>query len=218
MSRTVLVADDSPTIQRVVQLAFADEADIDVVVVSSGSEAIEQIEARHPDLVLVDTGMVDRTAYEVAESIKRDSAHSQTPVVLLTGAFEPVDETRAREAGCRAVLVKPFEPAKLVSTVRELLGPVAHVPRSDPSENPAENADLTWPVEGDATASIARFPVEPSTVPVLNITDELVDRVTTEVIARISDRIIQETTREVVGLAAERLVGEEIARLKDRLR
>lgn len=217
MSRTVLVADDSPTIQRVVQLAFADQPDIDVVVVSSGQEAIEQLKTRRPDLVLADTGMADRTGYEVAESIKADSDHGQTPVVLLTGAFEPVDETRAREAGCRAVLVKPFEPEKLVGTVRELLGPVAPVPGAVTRENPAGDADLAWPVEEDSTAQGIR-PAESSAAPVLEITDELVNRVTTEVIARISDRIIQETTREVVGLTAERLVGEEIARLKDRLR
>ncbi len=189
MSRTVLVADDSPTIQRVVQLAFAEEADIDVVAVSSGSEAIEQIAARRPDLVLADTSMADRTGYDVAESIKDEPVDDRIPVVLLTGAFEPVDETRAREAGCKTVLVKPFEPATLVSTVRELLGPVARGASSDPLPTP-----------------------------VLEITDELVDRVATEVIARISDRIILDTTREVVGLTAERLVGEEIARIKDKLR
>ena len=47
---------------------------------------------------------------------------------------------------------------------------------------------------------------------------ELVDRVATEVITRISDRIILDTTREVVSLTAERLVGEEISRIKDKLR
>ena len=192
MSRTVLVADDSPTIQRVVQLAFAEEADIDVVAVSSGSEAIEQIAARRPDLVLADTSMADRTGYDVAESIKDDPVDDRIPVVLLTGAFEPVDETRAREAGCKTVLVKPFEPSTLVSTVRELLGPVDQGPSSDP--------------------------LEPPPAPVLEITDELVDRVATEVITRISDRIILDTTREVVGLTAERLVGEEISRIKDKLR
>ena len=150
MSRTVLVADDSPTIQRVVQLAFAEEADIDVVAVSSGSEAIEQIAARRPDLVLADTSMTDRTGYDVAESIKDDPVDDRIPVVLLTGAFEPVDETRAREAGCKTVLVKPFEPSTLVSTVRELLGPVDQGPSSDP--------------------------LEPPPAPVLEITDELVDR------------------------------------------
>ncbi len=187
MSRTVLVADDSPTIQRVVQLAFAEEADIDVVAVSSGSEAIEQIAARRPDLVLADTSMAGQTGYDVAESIKDQPVDDRIPVVLLTGAFEPVDETRAREAGCKTVLVKPFEPATLVSTVRELLGPSSE-------------------------------PLEPPPAPVLEITDELVDRVATEVIARLSDRIILDTTREVVGLTAERLVGEEIARIKDKLR
>ena len=218
MSRTVLVADDSPTIQRVVQLAFADETDIDVVAVSSGIQAIEQIEARRPDLVLADTSMPDQTGYDVAESVKRNPAYDRIPVVLLTGAFEPVDETRAREAGCEAVLVKPFEPSKLVSTVLELLGPVVQVPPSDRRENLAGNTELTGWVAGDATAPGSTVPVDPPPAPVLDITDELVDRIATQVIARISDRIVRETTREVVALTAERLVGEEIARIKDKLR
>jgi len=53
--------------------------------------------------------------------MKRTPALAQVPVVLLTGAFEPIDEARARQTGCDGVLVKPFEPRQLLTQVRALL-------------------------------------------------------------------------------------------------
>ena len=121
MAQTLLLADDSPTIQRVIELTFADE-DVRVVAVSDGMQAIEQIKAEPPDIVFADTNMPKRNGYEVATFIKADAALAHIPVVLLTGAFEPVDDSRAREIGCDAVLVKPFEPQKVIARVQELLG------------------------------------------------------------------------------------------------
>ena len=121
MSHTLLLADDSVTIQRVIELTFADE-DIRVIAVGDGQQAIDRITADPPDIVLADTGMPERDGYEVATFIKEDPALAHIPVVLLTGAFEPVDEDRARQVGCDAVLVKPFEPKVVINRVRELLG------------------------------------------------------------------------------------------------
>ena len=121
MSHTLLLADDSVTIQRVIELTFADE-DIRVIAVGDGQQAIDRITADPPDIVLADTGMPERDGYEVATFIKEDPALAHIPVVLLTGAFEPVDEDRVRQVGCDSVLVKPFEPQVVINRVRELLG------------------------------------------------------------------------------------------------
>jgi CheY-like chemotaxis protein len=119
--QTLLLADDSVTIQRVIELTFADE-DITVVAVSDGDQAIERIEAEPPDIVLVDIGMPGRTGYEVAQHIKQSPRLSHIPVLLLTGAFEPVDQAKAAAAGCDGVLAKPFEPQLVIARVKELLG------------------------------------------------------------------------------------------------
>ena len=121
MPHTLLLADDSVTIQRVIELTFADE-DIRVIAVGDGQQAIDRITADPPDIVLADIGMPERDGYEVATFIKEDPALAHIPVVLLTGAFEPVDEDRARQVGCDAVLVKPFEPQVVIDRVHELLG------------------------------------------------------------------------------------------------
>jgi CheY-like chemotaxis protein len=89
--------------------------------VGNGQEAIERVQRDRPDIVLADVGMPERNGYEVAAFIKGDPALAHIPVVLLTGAFEPVDEARARSVGCDGVLVKPFEPQIVISRVKDLL-------------------------------------------------------------------------------------------------
>ena len=120
MPYKLLLADDSVTIQRVIELTFADE-DIQVSAVGDGKKAIAAIQADRPDIVLADVGMPERDGYEVAAFIKTNSELAHIPVLLLTGAFEPIDEARARAVGCDGVLVKPFEPQMVINRVKDLL-------------------------------------------------------------------------------------------------
>jgi CheY-like chemotaxis protein len=120
MPHKLLLADDSVTIQRVIELTFADE-DIQVLAVGDGKKAIASIQADRPDIVLADVGMPERDGYEVAAFIKTNPDLATIPVLLLTGAFEPVDEARARAVGCDGVLVKPFEPQMVINRVKDLL-------------------------------------------------------------------------------------------------
>jgi CheY-like chemotaxis protein len=94
--------------------------------------------------VLADVGMPDRDGYEVAAFVKGRPDLAHIPVLLLTGAFEPVDEARVREARCEGVLAKPFEPQLLIGRVKELLarrgpGPSTfdEVPTPPPGEDEA---------------------------------------------------------------------------------
>ena len=120
MSRKLLLADDSVTIQRVVELTFSGE-DIQVVTVGDGEQAIARIEAERPDIVLADIAMPKKNGYEVAEFVKDHPALSHVPVLLLAGAFEPVDDERAKRVRSDGVLVKPFETHEVIARVRELL-------------------------------------------------------------------------------------------------
>jgi len=120
MPHKLLLADDSITIQRVIELTFADE-DVQVLAVGDGQKAIASIQSDRPDIVLADVGMPERDGYEVAEFIKGNPQLASIPVLLLTGAFEPIDETRARAVGCDGVLVKPFEPQMVINRVKDLL-------------------------------------------------------------------------------------------------
>ena len=120
MPHKLLVADDSVTIRRVIELTFAGE-DVEVIAVGDGQKAIERIGTERPDIVLTDIGMPERNGYEVAEFVKTHPDLKHIPVVLLTGAFESVDEARVRAIGCDGWLVKPFEPQLVINRVRDLL-------------------------------------------------------------------------------------------------
>ena len=142
MPHKLLLADDSVTIQRVIELTFADE-DIDVVSVSDGFRAIEAISRNTPDIVLADVSMPEKDGYAVASFVKGDPRSAHVPVVLLTGAFEPLDESRAETIGCDAVLVKPFEPQQVITKVKELLAKSLKFPSVDgPPERVAGSSDL----------------------------------------------------------------------------
>jgi CheY-like chemotaxis protein len=120
MPSQLLLADDSVTIQRVIELTFADE-DVAVTAVGDGDAAIRALDSNPPDIVLADIGMPGCDGYQVAQHVHDTPALKGIPVLLLTGAFDPVDEGRLRALGCAGVLVKPFEPQMVIARVRELL-------------------------------------------------------------------------------------------------
>jgi len=120
VTKTLLLADDSATIQRVVELTFARE-DVRVVSVGDGEQAIEAIKRSVPDVVLADIDMPGRSGFEVAQFIRSQAASADVPVLLLAGAFESIDQAQAHQAGADGILTKPFDPAVLVSRVMELL-------------------------------------------------------------------------------------------------
>ena len=121
MAHKLLLADDSVTIQRVIELTFADE-DIEVTAVGDGQMAIDRLDTDPPDIILADIDMPRRDGYEVAAYVKSRPKLAHIPVVLLTGAFEPIDEARAAAVGSSDVLAKPFEPQMVINRVKELLG------------------------------------------------------------------------------------------------
>lgn len=120
MPKTLLLADDSVTIQRVIELTFAHE-DVRVVSVSDGRRAIQWLEGEWPDIVLADVDVPEVDGYELAEYVKTSPRLKDVPVVLLAGAFEPVDQERVDAIRCDGVLVKPFEPQQLIGRVKALL-------------------------------------------------------------------------------------------------
>lgn len=117
----ILVADDNSNIQKMVSLALKDQG-IDVVAVGNGEAAVRKIADVKPDLVLADVFMPVRNGYEVCQFVKMDSALSHIPVILLVGAFDPLDEQEAQRVGADGVLKKPFiPPDPLISMVKSAL-------------------------------------------------------------------------------------------------
>lgn len=120
MGTTVLLADDSITIQKVVGIIFANE-DYELVVVDNGNSALEKARELKPSVMLVDALMPDMSGYDVCAEIRRDPALKNTPLLLLVGAFEPFEEEKARTSGIDDHITKPFESQNLLEKVHALL-------------------------------------------------------------------------------------------------
>jgi CheY-like chemotaxis protein len=140
MPKTILLADDSVTIQKVVAISFASE-DVKVVTVDNGDDAITRTRELRPDIVLADVVMPGKNGYQVCEAIKGDPELAHIPVLLLTGTFEAFDEPRARSVGSAGHIAKPFEAQSLVAEVRRLMeAAAARAPRAPASAPAASSA------------------------------------------------------------------------------
>jgi CheY-like chemotaxis protein len=121
MSHTLLLADDSVTTHRVVELTLAGEG-VRVVSVSDGQQALDRLAVEPPDIVLAAILMRKVGGYEIAEHVAKTPALAGVPVLLLRGAFDTVDDERVERSGAAGVIVKPFEPGIVIKRVKELLG------------------------------------------------------------------------------------------------
>jgi CheY-like chemotaxis protein len=140
MPKTILLADDSVTIQKVVAISFASE-DVTVLTVDNGDDAIAKAREARPDIVLADVVMPGKNGYEVCEAIKADPELAQIPVLLLTGTFEAFDEARARDVGSAGHIAKPFEAQSLIDEVRRLIETAAASATPPPAPAAAESAE-----------------------------------------------------------------------------
>ena len=166
MAKKILLADDSITIQKVVELTFSD-GDYEVTAVNNGAKAIAKLAEMRPDIILSDIIMPEKNGYEVCEYVKSHPEFRNLPVVLLTGTFEPFDPDRADKAGCDAVVTKPFESQSLIHKVEELIASsranaaaAAPAPAPEPEPAPAA-APSPWMDDEPATPADSPFAAAP---------------------------------------------------------
>lgn len=133
MSKKLLLADDSITIQKVIGITFANE-DYALDIVDNGDDALGKAKADRPDLILADVYMPGKNGYELCEAVKADKNLAGVPVLLLTGTFEPFDEERARAAGAEDWIAKPFESQALIDKVEDLLAKGGQAPQAQAAQ------------------------------------------------------------------------------------
>jgi len=218
MRRTILLADDSPTIRRLITQTFAD-ADFNIVEVNNGDAAIKALEEMRPSVVLTDIYMPGKNGYEVCSYVRRHPAMSATPVVLLVGAFDAFDEQTAKQCGATANITKPFEPAALIDLVMSILPPETGDPQAEP-QTPQElsvaPAGAPEPDEQDLLGLETIFKDEPGTgAQASAITDEDVDRIADRVIQKLATQVIESIAWDIVPDITERIVRNELKRIHE---
>jgi CheY-like chemotaxis protein len=209
MAKTILLADDSPTIRKIVELTFSD-SEIRVEAVASGTEALDRLENLEPDLVLADVVMPEPTGYDICSRVKESDR--PVPVLLLAGSFEPFDEERAASCGADGHLVKPFESRLLRDKVYVLLGLEVEADALD-EEGELELVIEELSEEEAEEAVQAEEPVELEE-PEHEFPPELVEAVARAVVERLSGDAIKEIAEEVVPELAASIIRQRIKELE----
>jgi CheY-like chemotaxis protein len=233
MRQTILLADDSPTIRRLVIHTFAD-ADFKIVEVSNGDAAIKALEETKPHLVMADIYMPGKNGYEVCTYVRHHPALNATPVILLVGAFDAFDEERAKRSGATANITKPFEPGALIDLVKSVLRAAAEqdTAQHETSAPPATSQPSTVPFEPVAAAGLTEkspavatdddllglgsiFQEEPVTQPARSMSEEEMDRIADRVIQKLSTQVIESIAWDIVPDITHKILREELKRIDE---
>ena len=197
MTQTILLADDSPTIQRLVAQTF-EGANYTVVAVSNGEAAVSKFDEVRPSIVLADIYMPGKNGYEVCSFVKQHPVLASTPVVLLVGAFEAFDEEEAERVEANGRIKKPFEPQELLEMVSGMIDDTLVGP------GPGEDSD------DDILGLEELFPQVDQDGGPGELSGHEIDAIADRVIQRMSRDVIEGIAWEIVPEIADKVVNEEL--------
>jgi CheY-like chemotaxis protein len=203
MAHKLLLADDSITIQKVVELILSEEG-FEIKATNNGEEALTAIPSFKPDIILADIEMPKINGYQLCEKIKKDPLMFSIPVILLAGAFEPIDEELAKQVNADDFIIKPFESQELISKINaaltvlsvmeeEEVGGVVEAEAVGMDEVSVEE-DLWAMEEIPETAEVEGWPVEEgadiSTEELLEIAEEAEATVAEEIVPPEGEKVV----------------------------
>lgn len=119
MAKRILTIDDSKTIRDMLMLTLV-EAGFDVLQAVDGQDGLDVLGNERVDVVITDINMPRMDGYEVIRQLRAKSDHKTTPILVLTTESEMEKKNLAREVGATGWMVKPFDPERLVATVRKV--------------------------------------------------------------------------------------------------
>src|SRR5579885_942633 len=179
--KKLLVADDSLTIQKVIRLALSNEG-YEIQTVSDGDDAVQQMSLFRPDIVLIDVSLPGQSAFDVKRAVNAHEDLSSVRFVLMSSAFEKIDEKQLASLVFDGRLTKPFDPAHLRQVLSGVLSrapsqsgatapiPTAPIPTALVTPPPPQQAPVTplaipprpAAVSGGAAAHAAAQPAPPA--------------------------------------------------------
>ena len=143
MTKKLLLAEDSLTIRKVFEIAFA-RSDVAVTAVDNGRDAVRLAGEILPDLVVADVTLPEKSGYDVAAELRAAEKTRDIPVLILSGSMVPLDEQKFRACRASGVLFKPFESQELMEKVEGLIRRVAEAPAADEKAAERQPADELW--------------------------------------------------------------------------
>lgn len=121
--KTILIVDDSVSLRQVVKIALAGEG-YEVIEACDGADALRKLGGmtdKRVHLIISDVNMPNLDGISFVRELKKNTQHKYTPVIMLTTESEEGKKQQGREAGARAWMLKPFQPAQILSAVSRLV-------------------------------------------------------------------------------------------------
>lgn len=120
MPKRILTIDDSKTIRDMLRMTLV-SAGFEVLQAVDGQDGVEVMDRETVDLVITDINMPRMNGYEVVRHLRGIPAHKSLPILVLTTESDTDKKNLAREAGATGWMVKPFDPDRLLETVRKVI-------------------------------------------------------------------------------------------------
>lgn len=119
--RTVLLVDDEPDIRRIGELSLRGVGRLEVLLASSGAEAVELAARAQPDVILLDVMMPGMDGPSTLAALRARPETAQIPVVFVTAKVQRREVDHYRALGAAGVVAKPFDPMTLAADVRRIV-------------------------------------------------------------------------------------------------
>lgn len=126
----ILVADDSLTMRKIMEMTFAGE-EAEVVTVDSGEAAVQMAHEMKPDVIFADLSMSGLDGYGVSNTVKNVPALANTAVIVMASQHRAYDEAKGAEAGVDDHVVKPFDSQAVIDKVGDVLKRPRMIPSGD---------------------------------------------------------------------------------------
>lgn len=122
MTKRIMIIDDSPSLRGMVKLSLVDSG-YEVLEACDGVDALEKLEKEGKvSLMICDVNMPRMDGLTFVKKVKEKAEHKFSPIVMLTTEASATLVAQGREAGAKAWMVKPFQPAQLLSVIQKLVG------------------------------------------------------------------------------------------------
>jgi CheY-like chemotaxis protein len=239
----ILVADDSVTMRRILEITFAGE-DANVVTVENGQAAVQKAQQLTPDVVFADASMPGMDGYAVAAAIKSTPGLERTAVIVMASQKTPYDDGKGSNAGVDDHILKPFDSQHVIDRVHQILGkpravakaaaapPPVAAPAAPQRPKAATIAFGQPPMGGPPSAAASMAARPPAAAPVAGSVAGMAAAATAaggdlagklgglglnndqvQGVLALSREVIERVVWEVVPDLAETLIREEIRRL-----
>jgi len=122
MAKTILIVDDSASVRQVVTIALKG-AGYDVIEGVDGKDALSKLKGQKVHLIISDVNMPNMDGITFVKEVKKLDAYKFTPIIMLTTESQEGKKQEGQAAGAKAWVVKPFQPAQMLSAVSKLILP-----------------------------------------------------------------------------------------------